>query len=65
MEVVQMGSHWTLVVGEQRLEFRHDGRGAVTLHSGAGPWRMVTSRWEKQSDLCWDGICARGAIPLD
>lgn len=65
MVVVQMGTQWTLVVGEQRLEFRHDGRGAITMQSGGGAWRLVTSHWEQQSNLCWDGVCARGPIPLD
>jgi hypothetical protein len=25
----------------------------------------VSSRWDDQNKLCWDGICARGDIPLD
>jgi hypothetical protein len=65
MEVQAVGSHWTLQVGDQRLEFRHDGRGGVTMQQGRGGWRTVSSRWEQPQDLCWDGVCARGAIPLD
>ena len=66
MEVMAVGSHWTLQVGGQRLEFRHDGRGGVTMQQqGSGGWRSVSSRWEQPQDLCWDGVCARGAIPLD
>jgi len=66
MEVIQLGSHWVLQIGERRLEFRHDGRGAVTMQPGSGQaWRPVSSRWEGASDLCWDGVCTRGALPLD
>lgn len=65
MEVVSIGSHWALVVGAQRWEFRHDGRGSVTMQQGAGSWRPVSSRWEDRNSLCWDGVCARGDIPLD
>lgn len=65
MEVMAVGSHWTLEVGGQRLEFRHDGRGGVTMQQGSGGWRSVSSRWEQPLDLCWDGVCARGPIPLD
>ena len=65
MEVVTIGGQWALVVGAQRWEFRHDGRGSVTMQHGAGSWRPVSSRWEDRNSLCWDGVCARGDIPLD
>jgi hypothetical protein len=65
MEVVRIGSQWALVVGAQRWEFRHDGRGSVTMQHGAGSWRPVSSRWKDHNSLCWDGLCARGDIPLD
>ena len=65
MEVVAIGSKWALVVGAQRWEFRHDGRGIVTMKHGEGSWRPVSSRWEERNSLCWDGVCARGDIPLD
>lgn len=65
MEVIELGSRWVLEVGNQRLEFVHDGRGAVSMQAGSGSWRSVSSRWERAQDLCWDGICTRGAIPLD
>jgi hypothetical protein len=65
MEVVAIGSQWALVVGSQRWDFRHDGRGKVTMQQGTGSWRPVSSRWDDQNKLCWDGICARGDIPLD
>ncbi|MFN5119379.1 MAG: hypothetical protein ACK5FE_02640 [Cyanobacteriota bacterium] len=70
MEVEQVGSHWWLLVGKRRIEFRHDGMGTVTMQGLPAPgssfpgWRPVSSRWEDTS-LCWDGICARGPIPLD
>jgi hypothetical protein len=65
MEVVEIGSQWALVVDGQRWEFRHDGQGSVTMQHGGGPWRPVSSRWVERDSLCWDGVCARGAIPLD
>jgi hypothetical protein len=65
MEVQQVGTHWILVVGNQRIEFRHDQRGAVTMLRPPGGWQPVSSRWEADTSLCWDGVCARGEIPLD
>ena len=65
MEVVTIGSQWSLVVGAQRWEFRHDGSGRVTMRHGAGSWRPVSSRWDDRNSLCWNGVCARGDIPLD
>jgi len=65
MQVTELGVHWFLLVGGQRIEFRHDGRGKVTMLKPSGHWQAVDSRWEENTDLCWDGICARGDIPLD
>jgi hypothetical protein len=65
MRVEEVGSHWWLLVGQQVLEFRHDGRGSVTMQEASGGWRAVNSRWEEETSLCWDGVCARGDIPLD
>ena len=31
----------------------------------SGGWQPVNSRWVENKDLCWDGVCARGDIPLD
>jgi hypothetical protein len=64
MQVEQLGAHWFLLIGERRIEFRHDGRGAVTMQE-QGQSRPVTSRWLEDRSLCWDGTCARGDIPLD
>jgi hypothetical protein len=65
MQVQQVGAHWFLVVGDQRIEFRHDQRGSVTMLQPPSGWRPVSSRWEADTSLCWDGVCARGDIPLD
>ena len=65
MEVVAIGLHWFLVVGGRRLEFRNDGRGNLTMQAPGQRWLPVNSHWEQPQDLCWDGVCARGAIPLD
>jgi len=65
MEVIEVGRHWVLRVGQRHLEFRHDGRGVVLMQRDGGPWRPVTARWQQPRDLCWDGLCARGEIPLD
>ncbi len=65
MEVQQVGIRWILVVGDQRIEFRHDQRGSVTMLRPPGGWQPVNSRWEADTSLCWDGVCARGDIPLD
>jgi hypothetical protein len=65
MQVEQIGAHWFLLVGGQRIEFRHDGRGSVTMQKPSGGWRPVSSRWQEDTSLCWDGVCTRGDIPLD
>lgn len=65
MQVERVGSHWWLLIGGQRLEFRHDGRGQVTMQQGNGDWRQVDSSWGEDASLCWNGVCARGDIPLD
>ena len=65
MTIARTGEHWWLQVGSRRLEFRSDGRGAITLSSGAGPGRSVVPAWQPDRALCWDGVCARGEFPLD
>lgn len=65
MRVEQVGAHWFLLLDGQTIEFRHDGRGAVTMQQHRGDWRSVNSRWLEDTSLCWDGICAKGPIPLD
>lgn len=63
--VEQIGSLWSLVVGEERIGFRHDGRGSVLMQRSDGPWRPVQARWNAEAVLCWDGVCAQGDLPLD
>jgi hypothetical protein len=65
MTVERIGEHWWLQVGEERLEFRSDGRGAVSLLDRTGIARSVQPVWAADQALCWDGICARGELPLD
>lgn len=65
MDVDEVGVRWSLVIGRQRLAFQHDGRGGMRMQSGNGAWRPVISRWLPLGELCWDGVCARGDLPLD
>ena len=65
MVVQQVGTQWQLVLGGERYGFQHDGRGRVQMQRGAGAWATVQARWSADSCLCWDGLCAQGAIPLD
>lgn len=76
MEVERPGERWSLVVGQRRIAFRHDGRGGVSIDETAsapgreGPagdsrWRPVQATWIAGPALCWNGICAQGDIPLD
>ena len=66
MQVERLGEHWWITVGPQRIEFRHDGKGSITMRKGTqASWRSVTANWTADAALCWDGVCARGAIPLD
>lgn len=59
------GLSWELTVGAQRIRFRHDGRGSVTMRMGPHLWQPVEARWIAEAVLCWDGVCAQGPIPLD
>lgn len=65
MEVRKIGEDWQLVIGDRRIGFRHDQRGSLRMQEPGSRWREVDSRWIESSSLCWDGICARGDIPLD
>jgi len=65
MTVQRIGEHWWLQVGQQRFEFRSDGRGSTTVGDGAGAIRAVQPVWREPRALCWDGICAKGDLPLD
>jgi hypothetical protein len=65
MTIERIGEHWWLEVGNERLEFRSDGRGQVTLNDGKGQARQVVPAWSEEQALCWDGVCALGSFPLD
>jgi hypothetical protein len=65
MTIQRIGEHWWLQVGAQRLEFHSDGRGSISLRHGAGSQRAVQPVWREPRALCWDGICAKGDLPLD
>jgi len=65
MTIVQFGEHWWLQVGRERLEFRSDGRGSLSLRGSKGPLRAVQPVWGSDQALCWDGVCAKGDLPLD
>jgi len=65
LTIEQLGEHWWLQIGPQRLEFRSDGRGSVTLIDRAGATKAVQPVWTAQRALCWDGVCAKGDLPLD
>ncbi|MCP9850559.1 hypothetical protein KBY88_12180 [Cyanobium sp. Morenito 9A2] len=65
MTVSAPGVRWRLQVGDERIEFRHDGSGRVTLQRPGARAQLVSGRWIAAQTLCWDGICARGELPLD
>jgi hypothetical protein len=65
MRIERMGERWSLVVGQERVWFVHDGRGLVRMQRGEQDWTPVEARWTPDTALCWDGICAKGDIPLD
>ncbi len=65
LTIQQMGEHWWLQIGEQRLVFRSNGRGEITLSDPAGVTRTVQPIWTAQRELCWDGVCTKGDFPLD
>lgn len=65
MEVQDLGLHWFLQIGSERIEFRHSGDGTVRMQRTGRDWQAVESRWQADASLCWDGVCARGEIPLD
>ena len=65
MQLDASGLRWTLQFGHHSVEFRHDGHGQVSIRRAPGRWRAVQARWLADASLCWDGICAQGAFPLD
>ena len=65
LTVERLGERWWLQVADRRLDFSSDGRGEVTVQEAGGSLRRVQPVWTAQQDLCWDGICTRGDLPLD
>ena len=65
MTVQAVGERWQIDLDGLRVVFRHDGRGTVEMRRSSGPWQPVSGRWQEDHALCWDGICAKGAFPLD
>ncbi|MFM7674506.1 MAG: hypothetical protein ACKO5F_02710 [Synechococcus sp.] len=67
LQVESIGERWKVLVGPRIYEFLHDGSGTVRMRQGPGGegWREVQSTWTADAALCWDGLCARGDIPLD
>ena len=64
MRIESIGQRWSLEMGREQLWFEHDGRGLVRMRRRGG-WVPVEPRWNADAALCWDGICAKGEIPLD
>lgn len=65
LTIVALGEHWWLQVGGERLEFRSDGRGGISLRGRGGVIRTVQPVWASDQALCWDGVCTKGELPLD
>ena len=60
------GEHWFLEMGQQRIEFRHDGSGRMRMRlKPDAPWLSVAPHWQRDQSLCWGEVCAKGSIPLD
>lgn len=70
MQVQEIGRSWRIEISQDTLLFRHDGSGAIAMKQRSRPWRLVQTRWiavpaSAQLALCWDTLCALGAVPLD
>ena len=65
LQVERMGEHWFLLIDGRRFDVRHNGLGQMTLQRDGGAVRPVSATWHDDASLCWDGVCARGDIPLD
>ena len=65
MMVERVGERWNLIVGKELIGFRHDGFGQVEMQRAQTSWKRVEATWSQDKSLCWNGICARGDMPLD
>ncbi len=65
MRVDQPGTLWSLKMRDDLIMFRHDGSGQIKMQRPRANWVNVEARWTADAALCWDGICAKGEIPLD
>jgi hypothetical protein len=65
MQIQQLGVAWRLQLNGDAISFSHDGKGNVRMQQGRGSWVPVQPRWTPDAALCWDGICAKGDLPLD
>jgi hypothetical protein len=65
MRVDQLGVAWQLHVNGEAISFSHDGQGNVRMQRGRSTWVPVQPHWSPEAALCWDGVCAKGDLPLD
>jgi len=65
MRVERLGVAWQLEVNGEAIGFSHDGKGNVQMRRGSSSWVPVQAHWSAEAALCWDGICAKGDLPLD
>lgn len=65
MIVESLGERWSLAVGPDEVRFEHDGRGHVRMQRRGSDWVPVDAHWTADAALCWDGVCAKGDLPLD
>jgi hypothetical protein len=65
MRVADLGLSWQLLVNGERIDFRHDGKGNMRMQRARGSWVPVQAHWNAEAALCWNGVCARGDLPLD
>ena len=65
MGIRNVGTEWWIELPERRIRFEHDGSGSVRMQTGTGgAWVTVQPTWAEERVLCWDNLCARGALPL-
>ena len=70
MQVQDIGRSWRIEMDQETVFLRHGGGGTTAMKQRGRNWRLVQTRWiavppSGQPALCWDGLCALGAVPLD